>query len=83
MSAHIQPEVVPVDDEGPRRVWFVSSGSQHGVWYRATYAASDERLECSCQAGRIDGYRIDRGESPKGCRHLRAVVDFEQKRAVA
>jgi hypothetical protein len=72
MSTRLAPHVTPAaDSDDGGRQWFVSSGSQDGVWYRVDYRA--ERLECSCLAGRMG----------RPCRHLTAVVDFEQARSVA
>jgi hypothetical protein len=82
MSARLAPQVTPAaeSDDGGRQ-WFVSSGSQDGVWYRVDYRA--ERLECSCMAGRMASVRQELGAVARSCKHLVAVVDFEQARSVA
>jgi hypothetical protein len=80
MNTRLAPQVAPAaDSDDAGRQWFVSSGSQDGVWYRVTYRA--ERLGCSCLAGRLAVMRQNFGEVARSCRHLVAVVEFEQARA--
>lgn len=69
MTAALAPQVTPAAGDDERL-------------YQVRYGA--ERLECSCLAGRMTAIRQAVGvENPKACRHLVAVVDFEQERTAA
>lgn len=81
MNARLAPQVTPAADLSDGHQWFVSSGSQDGVWYRVSYQAG--HLECSCMAGRMAVVRQGLGAVARSCKHLIAVLAFEQSAAAS